>query len=131
MREIKVTDELDEQKFAVGNAISCQDILSIGDKVDAFGKTKGCGFAGVVRRWNFAGARASHGSTMGNTTGSLSFFATQGKVIKGKKMPGHMGNKQRVVKNLKVMKVDGNANLIVINGSVPGRPGTLIFIRKS
>jgi large subunit ribosomal protein L3 len=102
-----------------------------GQVVDVVGTTKGCGFAGVVRRHGFTGARASHGSKMGKRPGSLSFMRSQGRVIKGKKMPGHMGTERRVMKNLSIAKIEHDARIFFVKGSVPGKSGSLVFVRKA
>ena len=83
-----------------------------------------------MHRHDFAGGRASHGSTMGRRPGSLSFMRSQGRVIKGKKMPGHMGTANTWCKNLDVVQVRPEDNVILVKGSVPGKAGSLVFIRK-
>lgn len=128
IREVKV-DELPEN-VTIGQAISFSDQLQAGEQVNVFGVSKGKGFAGVVKRWDFGGPPASHGSTMGNRTGSLSFMRSQGRVIKGKKMPGHMGAKQRNTRNLDVVKVAEDAPVIFVKGSVPGHSGSLVYIQR-
>jgi large subunit ribosomal protein L3 len=105
-------------------------ILSQGDNVDVFGITKGAGFQGVVKRHGFAGGRASHGATFGRFTGSLSHMRSRGRVIKGKRMPGHMGTEQRVMRNLEVIRVESDARVVLVKGSVPGKSGSLVFVRK-
>lgn len=104
--------------------------IAKGDTVDVFGITKGAGFQGVVKRHGFSGGRASHGSTFGRFPGSLSFMRTRGRVVKGKSMPGHMGAVQRVMKNLEVIKVEPDARVVLVKGSVPGKSGSLVFVRK-
>ena len=89
VREIKVDGDV--KSFEIGAPVSFEDV-KVGDLVSVTGATKGCGFAGVVRRHGFAGPPGSHGSTMGNRPGSIGFITSQGKVIKGKKLPGRMGN---------------------------------------
>jgi len=109
------------------------DFLSLfekGDIVDVFGRTKGCGFAGVVRRYNFAGPPGSHGSTMGKKPGSIGSFCSQGRVIKGKKMPGQMGNRNRVARNLEVVRLEKESDVVLVKGSIPGKSGSLVFLRK-
>ncbi len=122
--------EHDPEGIIIGKPAGFHMVVVEGDAVDIFGRTKGAGFAGVVRRHNFAGAPGSHGSTMGKKTGSIGSMAACGKVIKGKKMPGQMGNRQRVMENLKVIKIEQEANVLLVKGSVPGKAGTLVFIRK-
>lgn len=117
--------------IVVGNPADFHALLNVGDKVDVSGKTKGCGFAGVVRRHNFNGPPATHGSTMGKRTGSLSFMRSRGRVIKGKRMPGHLGNEQHMVKNLEVMRIEAEAKIVLVKGAVPGKSGSLVFVRKA
>jgi len=102
-----------------------------GDKVDVVGKTKGCGFAGVVKRHGFGGGPRSHGSCFGRIPGSMSFMRSQGRVIKGKKLPGHMGNKNHMVKNLPVVQIRADAKIILVKGAIPGKVGSLVFVRKA
>ena len=128
VREIKLTDAPVDIK--IGQPVNFEAIIAIGDRVDVFGKTRGRGFAGVIKRHGFGGPPGSHGSTMGRRPGSIGFFTSQGKVIKGKKMPGHMGNQQRAMKNLDIVKVEKENNVILIKGSVPGHSGSLIFLSK-
>lgn len=130
VREIKVKEPMPHVK--VGDKVNSLANLEIGDEVDAFGLTKGCGFAGAVKRHGFAGARASHGSTMGDAPGSMSGGRTGGKVIKGKRLPGHMGVQQRVMKGLRVVKLmDAPNTVVLVKGSVPGKGGTLLYLRKA
>lgn len=129
VREIKVDGELGDVK--VGQPADFKTLVAQGDKVDVFGITKGCGFAGVVRRHGFTGARASHGSMMGRRPGSIGFMRSQGRVIKGKKLPGRMGNQKQVMKNLEIVRVEPDAQIVLVKGSVPGKAGSLVFIRKA
>ena len=103
IREIRV-DELPEN-LTIGQFAQFSTELKEGEYVNVLGTSKGKGFAGVIKRWNFAGAPASHGSTMGRRTGSIGFMRAQGKVIKGKKMPGHLGVERLAVKNLNIVKM--------------------------
>ncbi len=130
-KEITLHENAIAAEFAVGAPIDVQKIFTAGDSADVRGTSKGCGFAGVMRRHNFAGGRASHGSTMGKRPGSLSFMRSQGRVIKGKKMPGHMGTTTHMVQNLDVVQVRPEDNLILVKGAVPGKAGSLVFIRKA
>jgi len=130
VREIKLKEPMPH--VVVGNKVSSFAALLIGDKVDAFGLTKGCGFAGAVKRHGFRGAPASHGATMGKAPGSMGGARTTGKVMKGKKLPGHMGVQQRAARCLKVIRlIDEPSATVLIKGSVPGKGGTLIFLRKA
>lgn len=128
VREIAIT-ELPEG-LTVGSSIDLASILAKDDSVDATGVTKGCGFAGVVRRWGFGGGPESHGSTFHKKPGSIGNMRATGKVIKGKKLPGQMGSKQRTVQKLQVIQVRSEDNIVLIKGSMAGKPGALVFLRK-
>ncbi len=128
VREISVTTLSDD--MTVGSLVDLGAILSKDDSVDATGVTKGCGFAGAVRRWGFAGGPKSHGSTFSKRPGSMGNMRATGKVIKGKRLPGHMGNKQRTVQKLQVVQVRPEENIVLIKGSMAGKPGSLIFLSK-
>lgn len=129
LREIKLDGDLGDIK--IGQDADFYSMLSKGDKVDIAGNTKGCGFAGVVRRYNFGGPPGSHGSSMGKKPGSIGSFCSQGKVIKGKKMPGRMGNRQRVVRNLEIINIKPEEKLMVVKGAVPGKTGSIVFIKEA
>lgn len=108
-----------------------QSQLAVGSLVDVIGVSKGHGYAGVVRRHNFGGGRASHGGKCTlNAPGSISFMRARGRVIKGKRMAGHMGAERKTVKNLEVVQVDTDSNVILIKGAIPGKSGSLVFVRK-
>jgi large subunit ribosomal protein L3 len=115
----------------VGQKVDLGTLLNAGDSVDVFGTSIGKGFAGVVKRHGFAGGRASHGATMGRYPGSIGFMTSQGRVIKGKKLPGHLGNAQCVTKRLEIVKIEPEANVMFVKGSVPGKSGSLVFVKKS
>lgn len=100
-------------------------------KVDIIGTSKGKGFQGVMRRHGFGGGRATHGSMFHRAPGSIGQSAWPAKVFKGMKMPGQMGNKRITVKNLKVVRIDNEKNLMLVRGAVPGAPGSNLMIRKS
>jgi len=129
LKEVQIEDVGAE--FEIGTSIDPSSVLEVGSKVNVFGTTKGHGFAGVVKRYGFAGGRASHGPRMGRWPGSLAGFRTQGKVPKGKKLPGHMGVAQRMMRNLKIIKYDSEQNVIFVKGSVPGASGSLVFLEKA
>ncbi len=114
----------------IGQPAQTSEWITQGDMVDVFGITKGAGFQGVVKRHGFAGGGASHGSTFGRIPGSMSYMRTRGRVPKGKRLPGHMGVEKRVMKNLKVIKVEPEAQVVLVTGSVPGKCGSLVFVRK-
>lgn len=129
IKEVKLTEA--NPDLVVGKEADFYTILGIGDKVDVSGKTKGCGFAGVVRRYNFGGPPGSHGSTMGKRPGSMGFMRSRGRVIKGKRLPGQMGNVLQMVKNLEVLKIEQDAKIVVVKGAIPGKAGSLVFVRKA
>lgn len=97
--------------------------------VDVVSITKGRGFQGVVKRWNFAGGPASHGSMFHRRGGSYGLCQWPGRVFKNKKMPGHMGDVKRTTQNLKVVKILPEKNLFLVKGSVPGSKGTVVTVR--
>ena len=108
------------------------DVFEAGDYVDVIGKTKGRGFQGVVKRWNFGGGSASHGSGgWRRRPGSIGAGSTPGHVIKGKQMPGHMGQASRTVQNLEIIQVQADDNLLLVKGAIPGANGDYVVIRES
>ena len=108
------------------------DIFSEGDKVSVLGVSKGKGFAGVMKRWNMGGAPASHGHhEIYRGGGSIGMHTYPGRVFRGKKMPGHMGSEKVFVKNLKIVRVDKEKNVLLVKGAVPGAPGGIVRIVKS
>ena len=108
------------------------DVFEAGDYVDVIGKTKGRGFQGGVKRWNFGGGRASHGSGgWRRRAGSIGAGSTPGYVIKGKQMPGHMGQANRTVQNLEVIQVLAADNLLLVKGAIPGAKGDYVVIREA
>ena len=127
LREIRLDAEPEQE---AGSSLTV-DIFEGEAKVDVIGTTKGRGFQGVVKRWNFAGGPASHGSMFHRRGGSYGMCQWPGKVIKGKKMPGHFGTDRRTVQNLKVVKILPEKNLILVKGSVPGANGSTILVRKA
>jgi large subunit ribosomal protein L3 len=113
----------------VGDTVKA-DIFEEKDRINIMGITKGKGFQGVVKRWNFAGGKKTHGSMHHRRPGSTGMCAYPGKIIKGKKMPGRMGGKRRTIKGLQVVKVDLQNNLILVRGAVPGFNGNYVSIYK-
>ncbi|MBR9989189.1 MAG: 50S ribosomal protein L3 [Gemmatimonadetes bacterium] len=106
------------------------DQFQEGDKIRVTGTTKGRGFQGVVKRHGFRGRPASHGHPKKRNPGSIGPGTNPSRVIKGKKMPGQMGNVQQTVRNLRVERIDAERNLIYVRGAVPGSRDSLVFIRK-
>jgi large subunit ribosomal protein L3 len=108
------------------------DIFKNGQKVDVTGITIGKGFAGVIKRHNFSHQRNSHGNSLSHRApGSIGQNQSPGRVFKGKKMAGHMGNVRRTAQNLEVIKVDAERNLLLIKGAVPGAKGGKVIIKPS
>lgn len=107
------------------------DIFAANEFVDIIGITKGRGFQGVVRRHNFAGGRASHGGGWHRRTGSIGQKELPGNIIKGKRMPGQMGNDRRTIQNLLVVKVSPEENLLFVKGAVPGPNGGIVQVKSA
>ncbi|MFP4357278.1 MAG: 50S ribosomal protein L3 [Puniceicoccaceae bacterium] len=120
----------DGESFGLGDTLTVEKFQP-GEKVDVIGVSKGQGFQGVMKRHGFGGGPASHGSMTHRRGGSYGFCQDPGHVIKGKKMPGHMGNRRRTVQNLRVVKVDAEKNLILVKGSLPGPNGSLVTVRPA
>lgn len=105
--------------------------FTVGQRVDVVGRSKGRGFAGVVRRHHFHGGSETHGSKTGDLPGSIGSSAWPSHVWKGKKLPGHMGDKRRSAINLEVVRIDLDRNLILVRGNVPGAPNSWVEIRPA
>ncbi|MBN2400500.1 MAG: 50S ribosomal protein L3 [Candidatus Aminicenantes bacterium] len=120
---------LHDAEINVGDPIGA-DIFSENEIVNVLGTTKGKGFQGVVRRWGYAGGRATHGSMFHRQMGSSGSNTYPGEVIKGKGMPGRMGGKSKTVMGLEVVKVDKEHNLLLVKGAVPGCKNNYIYILK-
>jgi large subunit ribosomal protein L3 len=120
-----------EESFEVGSAITVET-FEVGQKVDVTGQSKGKGFAGVIKRWNFAMQDATHGNSISHRApGSIGQCQTPGRVFKGKKMSGHMGAERSTVQNLEVIRVDAERNLLLVKGAIPGAPGGEILVRPA
>ena len=127
LREVS-TDDTSE--FEVGQTIGV-DIFEAGEKIDVIGKSKGRGFAGVMKRWNFGGGPRTHGqSDRARAPGSIGGGTTPGKVYKGLKMAGHMGNRRITVKGLEIVEIDLERNLLLVKGGIPGATNSLVQIRR-
>jgi len=127
LREFRVAEAT---AFEEGQEISVEQ-FAIGDKVDVIGTSKGKGFAGTVKRWNFHRGPMSHGSMNHRAPGSIGASAYPSRVVKGKKMPGRMGNARVTMKNLEVVDVRPEENLLVIKGAIPGANQGLVLIQKA
>ena len=106
------------------------ELFEAGQKVKVTGVSKGRGFQGVVKRHGFSGRPASHGHPMSRTPGSMGPGTDPSRVIKGKKLPGRMGGKRRTIRNLEVVRVDSERNLLFVMGGVPGSRNSYVLIRK-
>ncbi|MBL91293.1 MAG: 50S ribosomal protein L3 [Myxococcales bacterium] len=130
LREVRVTEE-ELAQYEVGQSITAE-ILAESESLDIAGVSKGRGFAGVMKRHNMKGFRATHGThEYFRHGGSIGCRAKPGKVFKGKKMPGHMGNARVTVKNLRVIEVDGEEGVVIVRGSIPGPKGGLVELHQS
>ena len=122
-REIENFDD----SLEIGSVIDCS-IFSDNDRVQVTGTSKGKGFAGVIKRYGFSGGRKTHGSHFHRAPGAVGACAYPAEIWKGQKMPGRMGNRKVTVKNLKIVKVLKDKNIVLISGAVPGRKDTLIKV---
>jgi large subunit ribosomal protein L3 len=123
--------DADEGDYEMGNEIKV-DLFEEGQKVDVIGTSIGKGFAGTVKRHNFRTQDATHGNSLAHRApGSIGQNQTPGRVFKGKKMSGHMGNARSTVQNLEVVRVDAERNLLLIKGAVPGHKGGRVIVRPA
>ena len=122
LREFRAVGEA-----AVGEVVKA-DAFAAGEFLDIVGYTKGRGFQGVVKRYNFGGGRASHGGAWTRRTGSIGCCEWPGRVNKGKRMPGHMGNTRCTVQNLQIVKVMAEDNVLLVKGAVPGAKGGILLL---
>jgi len=127
LNEFRITEK-DLEAYSVGQNVGV-DVFEEGQKVDVAGTSKGKGFAGGVKRWGFAMQDATHGNSLSHRApGSIGQCQTPGRVFKGKKMAGQMGNKKISVQSLEVVKVDVENNLLLVKGAIPGSTGGDVFI---
>ena len=128
LQEFRIEDSKDETK--PGDRVLV-DTFAAGEFVDVVGVSKGRGFAGGVKRWHYRGGEATHGSMFHRAPGSIGASSYPSRVWKGQHMPGHMGNVRVTARNLRVVKIDTDENLLLVRGSVPGHNGAYIAIRKT
>lgn len=122
----------DVGKYQLGAEITADVVFSAGQIVDVSGVTRGKGFAGTIKRWNFSMGDATHGNSLSHRSpGSIGQRQTPGRVFKGKKMAGHMGNANETVQNLQVVRVDVERNLLLVRGAIPGAPGGDVIVRPA
>jgi 50S ribosomal protein L3, bacterial len=117
--------------YAVGQVLSIGDLFAEGDLVDVTGISKGKGFAGVIKRHNFHRGPTTHGSDHHRAPGSIGPGTTPGRVYRGLKMSGHMGDERVTIKKVRVVRTDTDRNLLLVNGSLPGARGSLILVKKA
>ena len=127
LREVRVSDA---SKYNVGDTVTLANFAEV-KKVDVTGTSKGKGFAGVMRRYNFAGGPGGHGAHFHRAPGSIGQCATPSRVFKGVRLPGHMGCDTVTVKNLEVVRVDAEQNLILVKGAVPGGKNGIVRVRMA
>jgi len=128
LREVRADNN---SELSVGQQINV-DMFTPGEFVDVIGKSKGRGFAGTIKRHGFGGGDRTHGqSDRMRAPGSIGGGTTPGRVYKGQKMSGHMGNVRVTVKNLEVVQVDVERNLLIVKGAVPGGPNSLLTVKKA
>ena len=119
-------------KYAVGGELKADEVFKTGQKVDVAGVSKGKGFQGTIKRWNFTMGDATHGNSLSHRApGSIGQRQTPGRVFPGKKMSGHMGAANVSAMNLEVVKIDAERHLVAIRGAVPGAPGGNVIIRPA
>jgi large subunit ribosomal protein L3 len=128
LREIKYSGSTE---LTEGDQIRVVDVFKVGEKVQVAGVSKGKGFQGVVRRHGFGGGDAAHGSMFHRAPGSVGASSYPSRVMKGTRMAGRMGGSRVTVKNLKVVEVDEENNLLIVEGAVPGANGGIVLIKKS
>ena len=127
-REVRVKAGGDPLK--AGDQVNVS-IFSDGERVDVIGTSRGKGFQGVVKRHHFKGGRASHGSMFHKAPGSIGASSYPSRVVRGMRMGGHMGSSGVTIRNLKVLRVDAENNLLLVEGPVPGGPNSVVLIRKA
>ena len=128
-RFVKEIRGLDTNSYTLGQVIEA-DVFQSGDTVDVTGTSKGKGFQGVIKRWNQSRGPETHGSTYHRRVGSLGTMRPM-RVLKGKKLPGHMGNEQITIQNLVIVDVDLENKYILVSGNVPGAKNSFVFIKEA
>ncbi|MDP0588219.1 MAG: 50S ribosomal protein L3 [Candidatus Endonucleobacter bathymodioli] len=121
----------EKAEYKLGEVISV-DLFQQGQKVDVTGRSKGKGFQGVIKRWNFSMQDATHGNSLSHRApGSIGQCQTPGRVFKGKKMCGHMGSERKTVQSLSIIRIDSERNLLLIKGALPGATGTDVIVKPA
>ena len=125
LKEFKLNDTASLDEGAIVKA----DVFAVGEKVDVSGTSKGKGYAGAIKRWNFGRLKETHGTgPVARHQGSMGACSDPSRVFKGKKMPGHLGSEKVTVQNLEVVKVDAENNLIAVKGAIPGAKGGYVVV---
>ena len=130
LKEFKVNETEEFKEFKIGQVLNV-DSFSPGQLINIRGKSIGKGFSGLQKRYNFARGPMTHGSKNHRAPGSIGMGTTPGRVLPGKKMAGQLGNKITTIKKLKIIQINTEENILVIKGSVPGKPGNLLSIVTS
>ena len=128
LREFRVDDV---GAYEVGQTVALADLFEAGDEVDITGVSKGKGFAGHIKRHHFHRGPKSHGSDHHREPGSIGPGTTPGRVYKGLKMAGHMGDERATIKKVRIVRTDPDRNLLLVKGSLPGPRGSLILVKKA
>ena len=124
-------DDNNDSSFEIGSHLTA-DLFEVGQYVDVTGTSKGKGYAGVIKRHNFKMQDATHGNSLAHRAhGSIGQCQTPGRVWKGKKMAGHLGNTRQTTQNLKIQKIDAENNLILVKGALPGSKGSPVIIKPA
>jgi large subunit ribosomal protein L3 len=130
-KEFRVTADT-AAKYAAGATVPVVDVFAAGQKVDVQGTTIGKGYAGTIKRHHMSSQRASHGNSRShNVPGSIGMAQDPGRVFPGKRMTGHLGDDQRTTQNLDIFRVDGERNLLLIKGAIPGSKGGFVTVRPA
>jgi len=127
LKEFRVEDI---EQYNLGQSIKAEDVFNVGEKINISGITKGRGFSGVIKRHGFHGGKKTHGSMSHRIPGSIGCSATPSRVIKGKKLPGQYGNTNKTVKNIEIIDIRPENNLIMIKGAIPGCNKGIISLYK-
>jgi large subunit ribosomal protein L3 len=120
-----------DEALKAGDQVLVGSVFAAGDQVDVIGVSRGHGFQGVMKRHHFAGGAASHGSMFHRAPGSIGASSFPSRVVKGMRAAGRMGGERVTVRNLRVVKVDGDNNLLIVRGAIPGKPGGYLIVRKA
>ncbi len=128
LKEFKASGAMDD--IQVGQEITVDNVFQVNEKVDVVGKSKGKGFQGTMKRHNFSGGGASHGSMSHRAPGSIGASAYPSRVLRGMRMSGHMGDAGVTVKNLEVIRIDSEKNIVLLKGAVPGFNGSYVLVKK-